>query len=846
MPPEQARYAARQKFGNVLLAAEDARAIWGGLWLERFLQDLRYAVRSLRSVPVYTVTVIGTLALGLGCVATMLAIVDSVLLRPIALSHSEQLVRLWGEGTPEGYHASDFALSYRALDELRRSETSFSGIASYNAMVRPVTAQDGTRITLIVDSSLNLLRLLGLSAHLGRLFTPADSGAPVVVLSDGFWRERLHADPHAIGSIVHLFGKPRTIIGVLPAEAQFPQGSGADYVFVPLEVDTKGEDEFGFDAADTIARLKPNVTRQQALAEAQSLFQNTAKTPAERQRRLILRSYQDTVTVDMQKPLWTLLAGVGALLLIACVNAANLQIGRANNRIGEISIRSALGAGFSRILQQLITESLLVSFTAAALATAVAFFAVRLLRHAYGYEYTRFDELSLHPGVLLATVLLAALVGLVATVAPALRFHKQVLRPSSAKGSARSSHLPGILVSLQIAITCVLLVISGLLTRTLHSLAEVKLGFDPHNVSTLVLMPENQAQSPQLSRDLEARLLERFGTLPGVDGVTTQSSIPFSNFNIDLDGRTDVENHVYREGESAHYSLVSTNFVHVSGIHLLQGRTFNQADESSPNLVVLVNQAFLQAFIPNRNPLGTTIRFHRNPGETDADQPVAQSMTVVGVVQNELQGGALDNPYQPLVYLNFAQFPRQSMLSQIFNMSAQYAIRSSLPMAALDSELRAVIKQNAPSMVEMSLRPMSQGVEESLGQRRLALRLVTGFSSVALLLSAAGIYGVLAYSVALRRREIGIRMALGSSRSETATLVLRQAMLMVAFGLIPGIAAAWISGHAIHSFLYGVRSLDAPTVAVVAILLLTVTLLAASLPILRAVQVDPAETLRSE
>ena len=846
MTPDDARHAARKKFGNALLAAEDVRTVWGGLWLERILQDVRYAARSLSSVPAYTVTLIGTLALGLGCVATMLAIVDSVLLRPINLSHPEQLMRIWGEGTPEGFHASGFALSYPAIEELARSNKSFSGIASYNVMVRPVTAQDGTRVTPIVDSSLNLFQVVGLRAQLGRFFTPSDRGAAVALVSDGFWRERLHADPHALGASIQLFGKPRTVIGVLPAGMQFPQGNGGDFVFVPQDKNAKGEDEFGLDAADTIARLKPGVTRAHALSEAQSLYRNMARTPAERERRLVLASYQNTITGDLQKPLWTLLAGVGALLLIACANAANLQIGRAANRVGEISIRSALGASFGRILQQLITESLLVSFTAAALATTIAFCAIRLLRHAYGSDYTRFDELSLHPGVLLATILLAALMGLVATAAPALRLRKQVLRSSGARGSARSSRLPGILVSLQIAVTCVLLVVSGLLTRTMHSLAEVNLGFDPHNVSTLVMMPADQSQSPQLSRELEGRLLDRFNTLPGIEGVTIQSSVPFSTFNVSLDGRTDVEGHAYREGESASYSLVSTNFVGVSRIHLLKGRDFTHADESSPAIVVLVNQAFLQAFIPGRNPLGTILRFHRNPGETDADQPVAGNMTIVGVVENELQGAALDSPYQPLVYLNFAQFPQQSMLSQIFNLSAQYAIRSSLPLSTLDSELRAAIKQDAPTMVEMSLRPMSQSIEESLGQRRLALRLVTGFSSIALILSAAGIYGVLAYSVALRRREIGIRMALGSSRSETAALILRQAVLMVFLGLVPGLAGAWASGHAIRSFLYGVRSMDAPTVILVAVLLLATTILAAALPTLRAVQVNPAETLRAE
>ncbi len=374
----------------------------------------------------------------------------------------------------------------------------------------------------------------------------------------------------------------------------------------------------------------------------------------------------------------------------------------------------------------------------------------------------------------------------------------------------------------------------------------MNLGFDPHGVTTLVLMPFNQKQDPQISRDIETRLLHKFETLPGIQSVTMQSDIPFSSFDMTLDGTTDVSGRAWQKGDSANYSFVSTHFVETSGIHLLKGRAFTSADESTGEIVALVNQAFVAKYLSGREPLGATLKFHRNPTDKDQDLPFTQPMTVVGVVENELQGGDLGAPYKPLVYLDYLALPKTSFLNAVFSMTAQYAVRSNLPQSAVALELRTAVKQNAPTMVEMSLKPMEESVVQSLGQRRLALRLVAGFGIVALILSAVGIYGVLAYSVALRRREIGIRMALGSSRIGAAGLVARQSGRMVLLGLIPGIAGAWAAGYAIRSFLFGVKALDAETYALAGIVLILVSAAAAFFPALRAAQVDPVETLRVE
>jgi predicted permease len=855
MSPTEARQAAHRKFGNIPLAVEQSREALGGLWLERLWQDIRYAFRSLRAVPAYTATLVLTLALGLGCATTMLAIVESVLMRPVPLPHSEQLIDISLQEDTFGTHADAHAIPYTLLDQLNRGNRSFTGISGYNNMVRPVTAPDGTRISVVSEVTPNLFETLAVHPKLGRLIAPFDAKTPVVVVSEEFWRDRLHANLNVIGSSIQVSNEPRTVIGVLPQTVRFPQAFSGPIVYLPVGLDSTGSDTFKLDSASVIARLKPGIARQQAQADIQSLITHINTTHPDSAhpgttQHLILRSYSDIVVGDLQKPLVALLGGVAVLLLIACANAANLQIGRAASRMPEMNVRASLGASFGRLLQQIVTESILVSLFSATLGGAIAYAAVQIVRRAYGQEFPRFDELSIHLVVLVGAALLAVLVGIAASIAPALNIRRNTSTRVNVKNVTRKSSLPAILVSLQIALTCILLVTSGLFVRTLQQLGNVSLGFDPHGVSTLVLIPENPNQSITRIRGTETSLLHRFESLPGIQSVTMQTQIPFSNYNMVLDGTTDVAGHPFQKGDSAHYSFVSTSFVQASGIHLLQGRGFGLPDETSAGVVVLVNQAFRKKYLdtqqPARPPLGATLKFHRNPGDTDADMPLLQSMTVVGVVENEIQGADLGAPAPPMVYIDYLQLPENSMLAGVFSMAAQYAIRSKLPATAVASELRSALKEEAPSMTESSLRPMTEAISESLSQRRLTLRLVSGFAFVALALSAIGIYGVLAYSVALRRREIGIRMALGSSRPKVAKLVLRQAGTMVLLGLIPGIAGAWAAGHAISSFLYGVRPLDPETLASVATLLILVSIAAASFPTLRAAQVDPVETLRAE
>jgi putative ABC transport system permease protein len=511
-----------------------------------------------------------------------------------------------------------------------------------------------------------------------------------------------------------------------------------------------------------------------------------------------------------------------------------------------MQIRSSLGASFPRLLQQLLAESLVVSLAGAAISGILAVAAAAAIRSAYSQRFPRFNEIAVHPAVLAAVALLAVVAGLLASLAPAFSIRPRTVAVGTHRTTAPRNRASELLVVLQVALTCILLVTCGLFVRTFRALQQVPLGFDPHHVTTLVLMPQDSTQPPTLLRQTDTLLLQRFQALPGVETAAMQTAIPFSNYSASLNGTTDVSGRAFHKGDSALYTMVSSSFVRASGIHLLRGRGFLPEDDSNAAMVALVNQAFVEKFMPGRSPLGVTLRMHRDHDDKESDIPLTQSLTIVGVVQNELQGQNLGSAFEPMVYLDDLQIPKDSALPEIFGMMSQFAIRSPLPQDVLDTEIRITVKQVAPDMAEMQLQPMELGIAASLGERRMTLRLVSGFGAMDLLLAAVGIYGLLAYAVTLRRREIGIRMALGSSRSGVTRLILRHAARLILWGLVPGIAGAWAAGNAIRSFLFGVKALDPMAISASAAILATTAVIAAAIPAWRAARVDPREVLRIE
>lgn len=855
MSPEDARRAAQKRFGNALLAIERSREIWGVLWLEHLLQDLRFALRSLRTSPGYAAAVILTLALGFGSVATILAIVDSVLLRPVAIPHPDQLVLLY-IADRTGVRGE---LTESEIQDLQRESRLFAAVAGFDTSIKPVGTSSGTRWANVVEVTPGFFHMLDVRAAIGSL-PDANATAPVAVISHDFWQERLGSDPHAIGSLIHLDGEARTVIGVLPRGVSVLSGTGGPFVYTPL---TLSSQQAGMtpSGAFVMARIRTGVSIPQALAEARSIFAHSSPQDVTAHRDLAMDTYTGYLTGSLRKPLLVMLGGVLILLLIAFANAANLQIARAMERMTEMHVRSALGASFGRLLQQLLMESVVISLLSGALGCALACVSTSIIRTAYGTQYSRFREIAVHPIVFAAISLLALVTGILASLAPALSIRRGTRAAAAAPFATPRTRISGILVMLQIALSCVLLATAGLFARTFRALEQIPLGFDPHDLTNLVLMPVDSKESPILILQTNARLLERFQSLPGVESAALQSSAPFSVYPPVLTCWTDVSGRPFRKGDSAIYSFVSSDFVRASGIHLLHGRAFTTQDETSPNMVALVNQAFVNEFLPGRNPLGISVRFHREPHpprpsglpldilgilEPEPDVPLKPSFSIVGVIQNELQRSDLGAPFEPMIYLDYQQIPKDSTLLGIMLPVSPFVIRSSLPPVVLDQELRTVLKQVASDMAEMQLATMEDKIAQALGERNLALRLVSSFGAMALLLAAVGIYGMLAYAVTLRRREIGIRMTLGSSRSGVTGLILAQAGWLIFAGVVPGLAAALVAGHAVRSFLFGVQPLDPASLAAAVALLLLAGMVAAVFPAWRAARVDPMEVLRTE
>lgn len=561
-----------------------------------------------------------------------------------------------------------------------------------------------------------------------------------------------------------------------------------------------------------------------------------------------LRSYRSAITGDEQPALIALLGACLLLLLIACANTANLQIVRGTARASEMSLRAALGAGRGRLLQQIATESVTVSLLGAACGLVLALAVVEWARKTYQFQYARFNELSLHPAVFVACAVLAIGTGLLAAVAPSLaglrdsRHH----RPSQGGRTVSRLRLSSTLIVAEIALTCVLLVTAGLFLRTFRALETAPLGFDPSNVTSVVLMSEDPSLSGRAARIIMERVLNALSGTPGIQAAASQTSVPFSSFNLFLNSTFALFGHTVPKGSSVSVSLISDGYAHAMNIAMLQGRSFLPTDHEGTRGVCIINQTFVRRFLRGQQALGNLLQFTSDDPKDLDNRFMKAPLTIIGVAPDEVaQGIAADS--QPTVFIDSRQFPADSeAASIIFRTAPQFVVRSTLPQGTLEREIRSVLKRDAPVMAEMSIQRVEDAMQNSLRERRLGLRLASIFGFAALILAAVGIYGVLAYSVAQRKRETGIRMALGSTRTKAMSLILRQVGIMGAVGLLLGMAGAWPAGRAVRSFLFGVHPLDTPTLLFVTCSLLLVCAIAAAAPAWRAAKIDPVEALRSE
>jgi putative ABC transport system permease protein len=841
-----ARAAARREFGNVGLVKETTREMWGWASLERLWQDVRYGLRMMRRNPGFTAIAILTLALGIGANTAIFTVVNSALLRPLAYPEPQQLY-LVREIVPQ--LAKFYPTLHANIPDFRiwqQQVHSFADVAIAEPAGADLTGAGEPEVIYGVRASANIFTVLGARPALGRAFLPEEDEpgrGRVVILTDGFWCRRFHADPSVLGKTFTLDGVPNEIIGVLPASFRFPPALGgvssshSQDFFQPLNGPKPYEEglleEFDFAA---VARLKPGVTPEQALAELNVVQSQIAKQANEGlDLQAALLPLEPEVTGPGRRGLIFLLGAVGAVLLIVCANLASLLLARVPGRMREAGVRIALGASRARILRQVLTETLLLSAAGGALGIWIASLAVKWLVRMAPANIPRLDEVQIDARVFVFAVAISMATGALFGILPAWRITRaqpiEVLKSAAAatSESRRTRRLREGLVGLEVGLTTALLILAGLLTASLTHLLHVNAGFAAENVLVAgVDLPPQSYHEPSVRLGFYDRVVAGFQALPGARAAGWVSIPPLSGegsvTGINIPGAMKA----HAETPIANYRPVSPDYFSAMGIPLLQGRVFSAAD--SGRKVVVVSQSVADRFWPGKNPIGQ-ICITGWAGEFPSE--------VIGVV-GDIRTVQLDETPLMIVYVPY-WFNSISIPS-----SATFILRTSAEPGGSAAAVRELIHKVDPEVPITRLRPMSQVVSQSVDARRFQMSLAMSFALSSLLLASLGIFGVVGYSVEQRRHELGIRIALGADLSDLLGMVLRQGMAPVVAGLAAGLVAAVLAGGLISELLFGVTPYDPVTLAIIALVVTCVALLACYIPARRATRVDPMVALRYE
>jgi predicted permease len=857
MTDGQARTAALRSFGGVTQVRERYRMREGLPWVENLRRDVGYALRQMRRSPGFAATVIGTLALGIGAAAAMFTVVDHVLLRPVSYRDAGRLVTILVGDEQNAYGATWLDIEQWQKESRSFEQIAFSGGMGERNYLRGETALlevSGKRVTA------NLFSTLGVQPELGRDFLPeGPSVAPgrnagTIVLSDAVWRTAFGADRSIPGRTIRINDASYTVVGVMPAGFRYPAGNGATgQVWISMQLrDSDKLRNWSAGYYQVIARLRRGVTQQQAAAEVgviQKRLSAAYTDPDAREARsgALVKRYEDTlVGVDVRRALLGLLAAAGVLWLIASVNVTNLLLARSTARQREIAMRGALGASRTRVVQQMIVEGLVLSGAAAVAGVGLAISSVKLLAH----ELTQRLPLpvpAMPDGWILAALLgLTFLSALMASAWPAWMAARNPIEPALRQGgmqagTGRNHHrMRGVLVAAEVALSLTLLVGCGLLLRTIYNLHHVTLGYRTDHILVAHLsIPAYRFTGRNMTTDLYEPLLERVKPLHGVEGAGLITEVPLGNtYEIILGLRMN--------GNSVGAALkaASPGARMVFGFPMAAGRYFNDSDTPTSESVVVVNKAFARAFSPDRHDpkaiLGQKLMATtRNPQE-------GEGAVIVGVM-DDFRQNEVSQPSQPEMELCIPQLtPDNTFYPALDGRAMDLAVRTEQPTSQMIRELRDVLRQAHPELANSTITTMDEIVEDSYGSQRLAAQLLEIFGGAALLLCVTGLYGLLAYVVSQRTRELGVRIALGAQRGNLLWLVMRQAGGMLLAGVAAGMGLALASGRLVRGFLYGVSGHDGWALTGAAVLLLASGLLAAYLPARRAATVDPMRALRAE
>jgi putative ABC transport system permease protein len=810
------------------------------------MQDIRYGVRMLAKNAGFTAIAVLTLALGIGANTAIFSVVNAEMLRPLPFRDPGKLVRVWG--TNARTNSKSNTISYPDFVDWRAQNKVFEQMGVYTQVDYTLTGVEQPAHLEGQATSADLIAMLGAKPELGRLFTPEEDEAHhhVAILSHRLWKQQFGGDPGIIGRTITLENSGYTVIGVMPAGFEFPLQRRPPEIWTsisPLQETTDNTppvvQQRGSHFLIGIARLKPGVTQAQAQSAMDVIASSLAKQYPDSNKYFGVRLVpeQEEITGAIRPALLVLLIAVGVVLVIACVNVANLLLARATTRAREIAIRAALGAGRMRVVRQLLTESFLLSLLAGTFGVIFAAWGIDVLVRLSPQDLPRIGEIHMDGRVLAFTAILSVLTGVIFGLAPALQITRSNLVDTlkeSALSTTAGMHrhrLRSSLVIVEMALALVLLVSAGLLIRSLISLQNVNPGFNPHNVmASDIDLPDEKFPNPkkvEFMRDL----MPRVKSLPGV--VTAAAIVPLPMSGSEFRVTTEIAGRPMPKSDQMVTSVrvITEDYFRTMQIPVLQGREFKEQDSGEAAPVIIVNEALARQFFPGENPIGK----HIQPGISTDEKP-ARMREIVGVVGN-VKFKDLKTEWMPESYIPFAQLPFSSMTIVARAASDPYGLAK--PIAdAVRSVDKAVPAYRAQTVEEY--------LDGTIAIPRFNTLLLGVFAGLALVLTAVGLYGVISYSVAQRTHEIGIRMALGGQAGDMLRLVVGQGLRLALAGVGLGIVAALFFTRFTSSLLFGITPADPISYAGVVFLLLSVVLLACYIPARRAMRVDPMVALRYE
>jgi len=848
MPPQEAQRTARMELGGIEQVKEQVRDERIGHWFYSVISDCRYAIRQFRRNPGFTVVVVLTLALGIGATTAIFSVVYGILLRSLPYSNPSRIMAIFEVDSKGGWSR----VADPNFDDFRDQSRSFQAIAKYSDDIASVSGAAQPTRTTVARISPEFLKVFGVQPMLGRDFNASDAKkgvGPTVLVSYGYWRQYLGSPRELSQSHLKIDSAVFSVIGVLPAGFRFP--AGVD-LWLPADLDGENASRTSHNYY-AVGRLRDGVTVEQANRDIGAIARRIHETSSEQDDYLlkdgIVVPLQDSITGKARSALLVLLSAVGFLLLVACANVANLLLAQATARERELAIRSALGASWGRLMRQFLTEAFLLSLAGGALGVLGAYLGVTGLVALAPHNLPRLESVAISVPVLAFAFLLSSSVAVGLGAFTASRAisgdpHKDFAEGGRGQAGSQGSQLVGqAIVAAQVAITLVLVVGAGLLGRSLMKVLEVNPGFRVDKVITMdVSLPSvDDPKAKAAQGAFFSRLIDRLKEIPGVIKVGATSGLPMDGGLPDGMFLLMTPNEVPKSPDgfgalfqqkgrigNADFCVATNGYFQVLGIPLIRGRLFDERDGANAQHVAVVSESLARERWPNQDPIGHTIEF----GNMDGD---LRLLTIVGIVGDTREYG-LDAPPHPTVYVNLFQRPRSTIAVTML---------SDTDTRSVTSAARGILRDLNPE-IPARFRTFSQVYSASLGSRRFNVILIGFFGITALLLATAGVFGVMAYSVSRRTREIGVRIALGARSVDVLIIIMSQGLRTICIGVAIGIAGSLALTRALASLLFGVTATDPLTFGGVTLLLVGTALLACYIPARRATKVDPMVALRYE